>query len=68
WLHQSLPEFIDYRELFSESCIERAAAFVNISLRASKSASLFFSSRISICSGLIVRLGSRSVSFLLKLP
>ncbi|CAI2333453.1 hypothetical protein IFVP22_C220305 [Vibrio parahaemolyticus] len=47
------PEFLDYRELFSESDIKRAVAFFNISLCLSRRASFFFSSRISICSGVI---------------
>ncbi len=50
---KALPEFLDYRELFRESDIKRAVAFFNISLCSSRRASFFFSSRISICSGVI---------------
>ncbi len=50
---KALPEFLDYRELFSESDIKRAVAFFKISLCSSRRASFFFSSRISICSGVI---------------
>jgi len=50
---KALPEFLDYRELFSESDIKRAVAFFNISLCSSSRASFFFSFRISTCSGVI---------------
>ena len=42
----ALLEFLDYQELFSESDINRAVAFFNISLCSSRRASFFFNSRI----------------------
>lgn len=50
---ETLPEFLDYRELFSESDIKSAVVFFNISLCSSRRASFFFCSLISICYGVI---------------
>ncbi len=46
-------ELPDYRELFRESDIKSAVAFFNISFSISIRCSFFFSSCISICSGVI---------------
>ena len=46
-------EFLDYRELFRESDIKSAVAFFSISFSISIRCSFFFSSRISICSGVM---------------
>lgn len=46
-------EFPNYRELLRESDIKSAVAFFNISHYISIRCSLFLSSRISICSGVM---------------
>ncbi|TNZ65811.1 hypothetical protein CGK42_24030 [Vibrio parahaemolyticus] len=49
---KALPEFLDYRELFTESDIKRAVAFL-IFHCALQGVQFFFSFRISICPGVI---------------
>ena len=46
-------EFLDQRELFSESDITSAVAFFQILLYSSSCAIFFFNSRISTCSGVM---------------